>query len=278
METPHPDHTVVTTLESDMTSMFRTLLISMPAAASLVACDAAKNALESEPQTSYCEAVCDWAVECSGETETLDACLEATRAANSNCADAENGDLNPASRALVEDCVATVEADTCDGLTGSVDAQTTATPSAECVASEGTAAADAYNEARISTQSSGETFCEDLGSSICAQAVDCLIGDFGVDEATDALQSACEATAVSELISTCQTVDLDPSYGTDPNVNRMTANTCSSSIEGLSDSCAVFSADAWPAECGAVIVDAEALPGLVGNLISFANSYGVEVP
>ena len=118
-----------------MNTTVRTLVFSSSAALSLVACDAAKDALGGEAQTSYCEAICDWAAECTGDDSSLDACLEETRAANSNCADAENGDLNPASRKLVEDCVATVESDSCDGLTGSATDQASATPSEECVAS-----------------------------------------------------------------------------------------------------------------------------------------------
>ena len=255
------------------TTIRHSLLLSITAA-SVAACDA----LKSEPQTSYCEAICDWAVECSGETASLEGCLEATRAANSNCADAENGELNVADSALVEECVESVEGATCEGINGSEAEQTTATPSAECVASEGSAAVDAYNEARVSVQVDGETFCDDIGSSICGHVVDCLVGDFGIDEATDALQAACETTAVSNLVTTCKTVDMEPRYGTDPNVNRITANTCATTVAELNDSCDVFSADAWPAECAAVVADAEALPGAVADLVSFAAEYGVEVP
>ena len=258
-----------------MNTSIRNLIFLTPIPLGIMACDAVKDALGTET-TSYCEAVCDWATECSGEADSLDACLEATRAANSNCEAAESGDLDPATVTLVEDCVATVDSDSCDGLTGSIDAQTTATPSTECITSEGPETSiDTYNAARVSVQSSGADFCSDLGTSICAQVVDCLIGDFEIDEATDALQSACEDTAISALVSTCNGVDLDPSYGTSPNVNRMAANSCASSVNGLSDSCDVFTADAWPETCGAVVVDASSLPSIVGDLVSFAEGYGV---
>ena len=258
-----------------MTSTLRNILIFSSATMGLTACDSIKDALEGGPQTSYCEAVCDWAVECTGEEGALDACLEDTRAIDSNCADAENGDLDPATVTLVNDCVDTVGADGCGGLTGSVTDQTTATPSAACVASEGTVALETYDAARSSTQSSGTDFCADLGTSICANVVDCLVGDFGIDEATDALQAACEDTAISALISTCNGVDLDPSYGTDPNVNRMMANSCADTVDGLSNSCDVFTADAWPTDCAAIVVDASALPAIVADLVSFAEGYGV---
>lgn len=259
-----------------MNTTLRTMILSASAAIGLSACDAAKDALSAGPQTSYCEAICDWAVECSGDDSTLDECLDATRAANDNCAAAEGGDLDPANSKLVEDCVATVEADSCDGLTGSVEDQGAATPSSECIASEGpTVALDAYNDARTSQQAAGDDFCEDLGGSICANVVDCLIGDFDVDEATDALQAACEASAVTALVSTCQDVDLEPGYGADANVNRMSANVCAQGVSGLADSCDVFSGEAWPAECAAVVVEASALPDLIVNLLAFAEEYGV---
>ena len=266
-------------MEQFMTSTLRNIFIFSSATIGLIACDAVKDAagdvIEGEPQTSYCEAVCDWAVDCSGEDGALDACLEDTRAEDSSCADAESGDLDPATSKLVEDCVATVETDSCDGLTGSVDAQTTATPSAACVASEGTAAVATYNAARIATQSSGADFCADLGTSICAHVVDCLVGDFELDEATEVLQAACEETAISALISTCNGVDLDPSYGTSPNVNRMMANSCAETVNGLSNSCDIFTLSAWSTDCAAVVVDATALPDIVADLLSFAAGYGV---
>ena len=257
-------------MEPFMTSNLRTILLSSSATIGLIAC----GALKGEPQTSYCEAVCDWAVECSGDDSKLDACLEATRAADSTCADAENGDLDPATSSLVEDCVASVESDSCDGLTGSVEAQTSATPSTACITSDGTEAADAYNAARISVQSSGDEFCTDLGSSICAQAVDCIAGDLGSDDATDGLQELCESTVISPLVSTCQGKDLDPSYGTSPNASRMSANTCAESVNGTSSSCDIFTADAWSPECAAIGVDAE----VITSLISFAADQGVTVP
>ena len=267
---PHDGTTMNTTL--------RNSILFSSAAIGLIACGAAKDALDGEAQTSYCEAVCDWAVSCSGEADSLDACLEATRAADSNCAAAENGELNPANSALVEDCVATVDTDECSGLTGSVAEQTASAPSAACITSEGTAATDTYDAARTAVQSDGGQFCDDLGASICGNVVDCLIGDLGVGEAEDALLTACEDSAIGALITTCNGVDLDARYGTDPNVNRMAANTCADTLGGLASSCDIFGADAWPEECGAVLVDASEIPALVGNLVTFAEGYDVEVP
>ena len=130
-----------------------------------------------------------------------------------------------------------------------------------------------YNAARVSVQSSGDEFCTDLGSSICAQAVDCIAGDLGSDDATEGLQELCESTVISPLVSTCQGKDLDPSYGTSPNASRMSANTCAASVND-GDSCDIFTADAWSPECAAIGVDAE----IITSLIDFAAAEGVTVP
>ena len=204
-------------MEPIMTFTVRNTILFSSATIGLIACGAAKDVLSGDPQTSYCEAVCDWAVGCTEESDLLDACLEATRAEDSNCADAESGEIDPATSTLVEDCVATVEADSCNGLTGSQTEQAAATPSAECL---GASTIDTYNVARSSAQTSGAAFCDDLGTNICSHVVECLVADRGVEDAEDTLQSTCETTVLGLMVSNCKTVDLDPSYGGDSNINR----------------------------------------------------------
>jgi len=260
-----------------MTSTLRNSILFSLATIGLIACGAAKDALNGDAQTSYCEAVCDWAVECSGEEGALDACLEATRAADSNCAAAENGELNPASSTLVEDCVATVDSDSCDGLTGSIDAQGTATPSTACITSEGTSATATYDAARTAVQPSGAEFCDDLGETICSHVVDCLVGE-NSELVSDTLQAACVDGPISGIVTSCNAVDLEVGYGTDANPNRLSANVCSNTLNGLDDSCAVFTADAWPPECVGSVVEVSELASVVEQLISLAADNGVELP
>ena len=268
-----------------MNTTLRNSLIISSTLIGLVACSAAEDvknaadstdALSSDPQTSYCEAVCDWAVDCSGESDALESCLEATRAVDANCGAAESGELNMASGQLVEDCVATVDADNCDGLTGSIDAQGTATPSTECITSEGVAATDAYNEARTSVQPSGEAFCEDLGAQICSHVVDCLVGQ-NSELVSDTLQDLCVNGPIAGVITSCQAVDLEVGYGTDSNANRFAANVCSNTMSGLENSCDVFTTEAWPPECTGSVIEASALVELATNLATFASEQGVEL-
>ncbi len=230
---------------------------------------------------SYCEALCDWAADCAGDAlgkkEAKKRCLEATRAADSNCADAESGDLDPVSQAAVDKCVESFDDRACDDITGDETDVATGTPPSECVTSEGSAAVDAYNDGRAAAQPTGDELCDDIGATICAHAVDCLIGDYGVSEAEDALQEACEATVTADMVSNCKDVGLDVGYGDDINANRIAADDCSTELNGLDDSCQIFTEDAWPASCGGSVIDADDLPALAGSLVGFASDYGVSL-
>ena len=97
-------------------------------ASNIVGCDAfnkIKDALDGEPQTSYCEALCDWAVSCAeGESslstdEMMDACLADTRASDPKCADAEAGELSIDKALILTECTNAVSDMECSGLTGS---------------------------------------------------------------------------------------------------------------------------------------------------------------
>jgi len=228
---------------------------------------------------SYCEALCDWAADCAGDAlgtnEAKSRCLDAARAADSNCADAEAGDLNPVSQAAVDSCIDAFDGKSCDDITGAEEDVATATPPAECVTSEGEAAVDAYNDGRAAAQPTGDEVCDDNGSTICAHAVECLIGSFGVDKAEEELQDACEAAVTADLVSNCKDVGLDVGYGSATNPNRIAADDCSEGLNGLSDSCDIFTSDAYPASCGGSVIDADDLPGLASSLVDFAGDNGV---
>jgi hypothetical protein len=233
--------------------------------------------------SSYCEAMCDWAADCAGEAlgkkEAKKRCLDAARAADSNCADAEGGDLNVAAQALQDKCIESYDGKSCDDITGSEEDVATATPTSECVASEGDAAIDAYNDGRAAAQASGDELCDEIGSTICAQVVDCLTLGHADDvtEVGDALQEACEATVTADMVSNCKEVGLDVGYGADTNANRVLADDCYGELSGLDDSCDIFTEDAWPASCGGSVISVEELPGLAESLVGFASEYGVEL-
>ena len=232
--------------------------------------------------SSYCEAMCEWAADCAGDAlgkkEAKKRCLEAARAADSNCADAENGDLNPADQVLQDKCIESYEDLSCDGISDATDAATS-TPTTECITSEGEAAVDAYNDGRAAAQPSGDELCDEIGTTICEQVVDCLTLGYAdeVTEVGDALQSACEATVTADMVSNCKEVGLDVGYLDDTNANRVLADECYEALNGLDDSCDIFTEAGWDESCGGSVVSADEIPGLVGSLVSFAEEYGVSL-
>ena len=72
-------------------------------------------------------------------------------------------------------------------------------------------------------------------------------------------------------------MDLEVGYGTDSNPNRLAANVCSNTMNGLSDSCDVFTTTAWPPECTGSVIEASALADVATDLASFATDNGVEL-
>lgn len=154
-------------------------------------------ACKGEPVRSYCEALCDWAVSCTAEVRDIDvqaetdACLEATRGVDPSCAKAEDGTIDPASKAALEPCVNAIDdaaaAGECDGFTGSIDELKTATVPASC-ATQGDDAVATFDDVRLSTQETGEELCGRFTETICQKATDCLLGDFELpQEAIDAV-------------------------------------------------------------------------------------------
>jgi len=233
--------------------------------------------------SSYCEALCDWAADCAGDAlgkkEAKNRCLEAARAADSNCADAEAGDLNPAEQALQDSCIESFDDKSCDDITGSETDVASATPSSACVTSEGEAAVDAYNDGRAAAQPSGDELCDEIGTTICEQVVDCLTMGHADDvtEVGEVLQETCEATVTADMVANCKDVGLDVGYGTDTNANRIAADDCYAELGGLEDSCDIFSESAWPATCGGSVIAADELAGLAGSLVEFAAANGVDL-
>ena len=100
-------------------------------------------ACQGEPQRSYCEALCDWAVTCQATEREIDAaalttaCLDATLASDPGCAKAEAGELNLASAKLLEPCVTAIDdaalAADCSGFVGSIDELKLGTAPAKCL-------------------------------------------------------------------------------------------------------------------------------------------------
>jgi len=264
-----------------MTKTFSTSLAIAIAIVGLTAC--AEEEKGGGAAGSYCEALCDWAADCAGEAlgkkESKKRCLEAARAADSKCADDEDG-MDIARDAIAGPCIDAFDGRDCDDLTGSEEDVATAAPPAECVTSEGSDAVDAYNEGLSASQPTGDELCEDIGTTICEHMIACFVGDHDLsaaDEALDALQAACESQVTGDMVSNCKDVGLDAGYGADTNAGRVAADDCSGELSGLEDSCDIFSEDAYPATCVGSVLTAEELANVLVNAAEFATENGVSL-
>ena len=143
---------------------------------------------DGEKSKSYCEALCDWAVTCGAAERTVDEaaerqeCLDATRAVDASCADAEAGELNPADRAILDPCVAAVDeaaaAGECSAFTGTIDELKTGVTPTECAA-QGADAQGTYDAARDAITETGDELCQRFTDTFCRRAEECVLGDFG---------------------------------------------------------------------------------------------------
>lgn len=203
----------------------------------------ASFACSGEPKRSFCEALCDWAVECQATERTVEAdamlesCLTATRASDASCEKAESGTMDPASAKLLEPCVNAIdtnagEAD-CNGFVGTIDQLKTAAVPAEC-ATQADDAVATFDAARDATVETGEQLCNRYTTTFCGRSEECILGDFGgqiPQEATDALGTPfdrCVEGLTAAFTNTCVSSDLyHPEEDfTDANIARQSARTC----------------------------------------------------
>ncbi|MEQ1572062.1 MAG: hypothetical protein ABMA64_40920 [Myxococcota bacterium] len=201
-------------------------------------------ACKGEPVRSYCEALCDWAVTCNATERDIDSalalesCLAATRASDASCEKAETGSIDPASKKLLQGCVNAIDdkatAAECDGFVGSFDEIKIGSPPAECTTQAGDFAAT-YEEARDTTQETGEQLCNRFTDTFCKRAEECILGDFAGDipqAAIDALGGTPYELCVERLdgpfTSECSSSGLyAPEDGLlDANIARQSAREC----------------------------------------------------
>mgnify|MGYP001208350095 CR=1 FL=1 len=240
------------------------------------AVDKIKDALDGEPQTSYCESLCDWAVACAeGESslstdEMMSECLSATRASDSRCADAEAGGMAVDESLILTECTNAVERMDCSGLTGT-EAQVGSgrPPEVTCIAAYGgmedvsgldlsspeaviesfadISTYETYNEARNAVMKTGDELCDDVSHGFCDSLVGCVTDTTGTEDgdAEDLLMEQC-LNAFDGFTSKCKEKGLyDQTLPLDLNLTRFMAEDC---VAGLAeaDACDVGS---WPAEC-----------------------------
>lgn len=274
------------------------------------AIDKLKDAADGE-NTSYCEAVCDWAVTCADGNSDLtvaemkDRCIEATEASDKGCGGAEDN-LSLDDSILLNECTADIAEMDCNGLVGTKAQVTGAHPPAlTCIAGYG-GGSDAivgalaslpdsaveladvqtyqtYNAARNAVLESGSEVCLRFEDTICNNLVDCMIdkGGVGVDNDTrGTVVDACLDTVMKNQTQDCIDGErYDSVLPVDYNVARYSAMECMDGWDetvAAEGSCAIFTS-APDAICSGAFSSAEQVEQIWTGLFTFAGDYDVNL-
>lgn len=246
-------------------------------------------ACKGEPKRSYCEALCDWGVACQAterdidQEAALEACLDLTRASDASCENAESGKIDPASAKALDLCVDAIDQKAsegaCDGWVGRIDDLKTATVPAECV-SQGDDAVKTFDDARTSTQESGEELCTRFTDTLCRRMSDCLLGDVEVPQAAvDALGGTpfelCVQRLEPVLTNDCiQSGRYDPEENLDDvNTARQSARECLRDIDSVPCSAFISSPQDMPPECTGSFTTTEQLTAVGEALLGVVADY-----
>lgn len=232
-----------------------------------------------EPQTSYCEALCERAVSCEesyrdNTSDTLyEDCLAEAEAANEDCAAQSKDGVNAASSAVLTECTDAIAADgECADQTGSYDELALGAPPASCATQ--TAAVETYTAARYGAWETGDELCGRFTNAWCARLDACLISSLGdiPDEVyeqlgNDATGLCLESSGISSFATSCAS---DSLYAretaiTDVNTARQGARECLGGLDALSCD-AVLSGD-LPKTCAAAFTDTDQALSFASGLI-----------
>lgn len=228
----------------------RSLFFAVTALAA-VACKGDKG-----KQNTYCESVCELAVECAVAQREVDAdalmadCLAAAEAAG------ECGEQNIAEEKAAKPCIDALaeaqEAGECDAFTGtSAEAATDVGP-ASCLTQAGFTAT--WSAAQEATAESGEEMCERFTSTFCEKITDCVNTTAGYDPATlDTTPYDVCMTSLQGRIDECTAEGTYEVEGA-VNVQRDAVNDCLSEV-GNELTCDDLFSGNLPATCGAALAD-----------------------
>lgn len=238
------------------TSAFRMSGLAFVALASgLIGCGGKGSA-----DQSYCQSVCDWAVECAAGSRTvdeaalMDACLSATANASGSCAEYDDGEMSKADELILADCNADIatkqsEAD-CDAFTGSIAESEIAQPPATCNGLDG--AQEAFDAAQSSVQEGSAEMCVRVAETFCGKMSECIdvTPGFESDAVDSAPYDACMA-ALDGQVSDCIS---DDTYAADPaNTQRLGAEECLADFDTVT--CDEVLGGQMPAVCGAAFIN-----------------------
>jgi hypothetical protein len=209
---------------------------------------------------SYCQSLCDWAVECAAAERDIDAdallteCIAATSAASGSCAEFDDGEMSKADELILADCNSDIGAKQtdgeCGGFSGSVAEAEVAQPPATCNGLDG--AQDAFDAAQSVVQEGSEEMCERVAESFCTKMASCIDESTGFDSSTidDAPYDAC-MSALDGRVSECVTND---TYAADPaNTQRIGAEECLADFEEVT--CDEVLGGNMPPVCAAAFVN-----------------------
>ena len=241
-----------------------------------------------EASESYCQSLCDWAVECAESEREVDSttlmadCVAAAEAINPECAD--YADLDVASSTALNECNEAIDeaqaAGDCDPFTGNIVDQTASIPPGDC-ASQGSSAQETFNEVQDSTSEPGDELCDRLAESICSTLSECVLGDYA-----DSIDSVNEALGFGSVQEYCMSVDSIDSFVaeckadgqyqsgdsvTDVNTEREAAREC---VVDLADAeCSEIYSGQLPAVCAGAFASPEQLAGIGTGLADLVQSY-----
>jgi hypothetical protein len=234
-----------------------------------------------EPQTSYCEALCDWAVECQATDRDVDAealraeCIAATEASDASCADASEG-LGPADSKLTTDCTDAIgalqTAGECLAFTGRIDEQATETTPTEC-ASQGTGAQDTFDAARDATAETNDDMCERFADDFCMATDECVRAELGaeVDTIIEAVGFSPYDSCRTKTDSNTQACLTEEQYApgesiTDPNAQREFARECLGDFSAVT--CDQLLGGELPANCAGALEDPTAYTAALAGVLT----------
>ncbi len=225
---------------------------------------------------SYCEALCDWAVECAadagGDADALKAeCLAATAKASSTCDEFDAGDMSKADELKLSECNDAIAesqaAGECTDFTGSLSETSTATAPVPCQSLDGGQAA--FDAAQESVALGSEEVCTNLADAFCEKMASCITGSADFDAAEDVAYDAC-MSGLDGRVSECISDDM---YSTDPeNVTlREGADSCTAQVSDAS--CDDILGGTIPSVCAAAFVDPTTAAAYAGDIYNVAQGF-----
>jgi len=237
---------------------------------------------ETEPQTSYCESLCDWASDCASSEREVDStlyedCLEATETVDDSCADASSGEMNIAAAELLSQCTDAVDeknlAGECSNFTGSIDELKLAAPPAECI-SQGIDAQSTFEAAQDATTETNDQLCDRFTLQFCSRMDTCVVSQLGdVPDSVwkelggTALELCQSSSGVSDFYNSCTTEALYEAEVdfTDVNIARQGARECLKNLDDVS--CTELLSGSVPNVCAASFTSTEQALSFAGGLL-----------